>query len=249
MIFLIENGINKINMEEEYKQIELEPNYEVSNFGNVRNIETKDIKNTHFDKNGYKIVSLNGTKYKVHRLVAIYFVKNDNIKNNTIINHKDENKTNNVFTNLEWCTNKYNTNYGTNIDRMANALSKEKIIEYDINGNIINIYRSLSFVSRNVKSGAGISDAIRYNYFNRVFNNKYYFLETERFDIKRKGTKRIYYLYKKNDFSKILCKGSRIDIANYLHLGVKQIANYINYYNSRNRDIVILDYIIKIELL
>ena len=249
MIFLVENGINKINMEEEYKQIELEPNYEVSNFGNVRNIETKDIKNTYFDKDGYKLVSLNGTNYRVHRLVAIYFVHNDDKQNKTIVNHKDEIKDNNIYTNLEWCTNKYNNNYGTRVERIANVLSKEKVIEYDINGNIINIYRSLSFVSHNIKSGAGIVDAIKYNYFNRVFNNKYYFLETERFDIKRKGTKRIYYLYKKNDFSKILCKGNRINIANYLHLGVKQVANYINYYNSRNRDIVILDYIIKIELL
>lgn len=249
MIFLVENGINKINMEEEYKQIELEPNYEVSNFGNVRNIKTKDIKNTYFDKDGYKLVSLNGTNYRVHRLVAIYFVHNDDKQNKTIINHKDENKINNIYTNLEWCTNKYNTNYGTNIERMAISLSKEKVIEYDINGNILNIYRSLSFVANNIKSGAGISDAIRYNYFNRFFNGKYYFLETERFNIKRKGVRRVYYLYKNKDYSKVLCKGNRVDIANYLHLGVKQVANYINYYNSRNRDIVILDYIIKIELL
>lgn len=249
MIFLVENGINRINMEEEYKQIELEPNYEVSNFGNIRNIETKETKNTFFDKDGYRLVSLNGTIYRVHRLVAIYFVYNDDKQNKIYVNHKDEIKINNVYTNLEWCTSKYNNNYGTKNKRCAEKLSNGKVIEYNINGDIINIYRSLSFVSHNVKSGAGISDAIRYNYFNRVFNNKYYFLETERFDIKRKGTKRIYYLYKKNDFSKILCKGSRIDIANYLHLGVKQIANYINYYTSRNKDIIVLDYIIKIELI
>lgn len=27
------------------------------------------------------------------------------------VNHKDENKTNNVYTNLEWCDNKYNSHY------------------------------------------------------------------------------------------------------------------------------------------
>ena len=68
-------------MREEYKQIKLEPNYEVSNFGNIRNVETKEIKNTFFDKDGYKLVSLNGTIYRVHRLVAIYFVYNDDKQN------------------------------------------------------------------------------------------------------------------------------------------------------------------------
>jgi hypothetical protein len=29
------------------------------------------------------------------------------------INHKDENKLNNCADNLEWCTAKYNINYGT----------------------------------------------------------------------------------------------------------------------------------------
>mgnify|MGYP002541713982 CR=1 FL=1 len=62
---------------------------------------------------GYKRVTLykeNKSKTKlVHRLVAEAFLPNPN--NLMIVNHKDENKLNNVVTNLEWCTQSYNTTY------------------------------------------------------------------------------------------------------------------------------------------
>lgn len=233
-------------MKEIYKQIETEPNYEVSNFGNIRNKITKAIKSQYLDKNGYYIVTLNQTHYRVHRLVAVYFVINPNNKKYTIVNHKDENKQNNNYDNLEWCDNKYNSNYGTNIERMASSLSKEKIIEYDINGKIINIYRSLSYVRNNIKHGSAIYDAILYNYYNRFYNNKYYFTETETFNKNRVNNKRIYIVYDKVT-NKQLIKGDRRIVSKYLKISVKQFANYVNYYTSRNRVINILNYTIKIE--
>lgn len=64
--------------------------------------------------NGYKYVNLcknNKIKtFRIHRLVAEMFIKNPN--GLTQINHKDENKLNNRVDNLEWCTPKYNVNYG-----------------------------------------------------------------------------------------------------------------------------------------
>ena len=62
-------------------------------------------------KTGYKFVILDKKTCYVHRLVAEAFVDNPN--NYPQINHKDENKANNSVENLEWCTEKYNMNYGS----------------------------------------------------------------------------------------------------------------------------------------
>lgn len=40
------------------------------------------------------------------------------------INHKDEDATNNIVSNLEWCNHKYNCNYGTRIERTTKKISK-----------------------------------------------------------------------------------------------------------------------------
>lgn len=76
---------------------------------------------------GYKKVKLRNydgeTKMvSVHRLVAMAFLPNPN--NYPQVNHKDEIKTNNCVDNLEWCTAKYNTNYGTGKERCTMARYK-----------------------------------------------------------------------------------------------------------------------------
>ena len=74
---------------------------------------------------------------KVHILVAEVFLdKNDfksmldedrkliNLKK-LQVNHKDENSSNNFVENLEWCTHKYNCNYGTRIERIRKTKLKK----------------------------------------------------------------------------------------------------------------------------
>lgn len=100
--------------------------YEVSGLGQVRNqkgeILKQGIKRT--PCTCYKIVHLwkDGvyyTKY-VHRLIAEAFIPNpDNLP---MVNHKDEDKTNNFLENLEWCTAAYNRTYGKAVERQAKKL-------------------------------------------------------------------------------------------------------------------------------
>lgn len=100
--------------------------YQVSNLGNVKSLCQNNMKNNPImklclDKCGYNVITLRnkGKKktHKVHRLVAQAFIDNPN--NLPFVNHKDEVKTNNVSSNLEYCDAKYNTNYGTGIKRRS----------------------------------------------------------------------------------------------------------------------------------
>lgn len=100
------------------KDIKDYENYQISDTGIVINKKTgRELKQQ--EKKGYMNVSLfkNGKKKNklVHRLVAEAFI--ENIKNYPQINHKDENTLNNTVENLEWCTQKYNNNYGTYRER------------------------------------------------------------------------------------------------------------------------------------
>ena len=84
--------------------------YQVSNLGQVRSLKFGKIKILkQEDKNGYKRIQLKKKHFLVHRLVAICFI--DNPLNYPIINHKDEDPSNNKIDNLEWCSIQYNNNY------------------------------------------------------------------------------------------------------------------------------------------
>ena len=104
---------------------------------------------------GYKKVKLRGydgkTKmYSVHRLVAETFIPNPH--NYPQVNHKDENKSNNNVDNLEWCTAKYNANYGTGIKRCTLARLKP-ILQFSKDGEFIRKWDSM----KDVVNSLGIS--------------------------------------------------------------------------------------------
>ena len=119
--------------------------YEVDQFGRVYSVDRvipvddngrqynktlggKQMKQNLHSK-GYKGFSLTKDgKTKtvfVHRIVAEAFIPNEN--NLPMVNHKDEDKTNNFAENLEWCTASYNRSYGKAIEKHANKIRGRKL--------------------------------------------------------------------------------------------------------------------------
>lgn len=85
-------------------------NYRINNDGII--INKCNIKLKYRINGGYYDINLTSNDhcnktFLVHRLVALTFLENSN--NYNIVNHIDENRLNNNFKNLEWCTIRQNT--------------------------------------------------------------------------------------------------------------------------------------------
>jgi NUMOD4 motif./HNH endonuclease. len=84
--------------------------YQISNFGEVKNVKTGYMMAKILTQTGYLRVDLskNGkVKHRtIHSLVADHFLANPEHKPE--INHIDFDRTNNHISNLEWCTHKEN---------------------------------------------------------------------------------------------------------------------------------------------
>lgn len=121
---------------EEWRDIQgYEGLYQVSSCGRVKSLERKVFNGKDFyiinerilkpvkTKVGYKTINLSKDSkikhYLIHRLVAESFIPNPN--NYPCINHLDEQPYNNYKENLEWCTHKYNNNYGNHNEKISKA--------------------------------------------------------------------------------------------------------------------------------
>lgn len=113
--------------------------YEVSNQGVIRNKNTQRVLKPMLKKNGYLTVDLGyrGTKtVSVHRIVATAFIEHPN--KFPCVNHKNENKIDNRVDNLEWCTQKYNLNYG-----FGATAKNSPVLQFDASGNFIKLWASI----------------------------------------------------------------------------------------------------------
>ena len=106
--------------------------YQVSSLGRIRTwkpcrgLPVPRIRICVDDSRGYSQVCLSHKNHlktiHVHTLVAKAFIPNPH--NFKEINHKDENKKNNCVDNLEWCTRKYNINFGLRTQKTSKPVMR-----------------------------------------------------------------------------------------------------------------------------
>lgn len=137
----------KIEKIEDWKIVEEIPIYEISSNGNVRNIISGHVLKNKINKYGYPCIGLyyNGKKiYRtIHRLVANAFVSGK--ASNLQVNHKDGVKTNNHYTNLEWCTAQENINHS--YMTMLNG-NTSKVTVVDLTSNMEFKFKSIKQTCR-----------------------------------------------------------------------------------------------------
>ncbi|BCS83116.1 HNH endonuclease [Cotonvirus japonicus] len=108
--------------------------YKVSNKGNVINDKGKFMCKKNID--GYKGINLavkpNVTKtYRIHRLVAETFIKNNNPDKKRHVNHIDRNRANNCVENLEWITQGDNNKHANGIPvKMIDPITFEVVKKF-----------------------------------------------------------------------------------------------------------------------
>jgi len=171
-------------MIEEWRKIKGFEDYEISNLGRVKSLKygKEKIMKPAKDKDRYLYVHLYQNKktkcYRVHRLVAQAFLLNPN--NYPDINHKDEDKTNNCVSNIEYCSKSYNNSYGTRTERASKAKSIP-VVQTDMENNYINVYQSARQVQREL--GFNKSNIARCckGKTNKVNGYKWYYLKDREF--------------------------------------------------------------------
>ena len=152
--------------------------YQVSNLGRVKKNFANGksmIRKQRYTREGYLMVTIwknNKSKTKkVHRLVAETFLDNPN--NYPQVNHKDEDPTNNTLENLEFCTRKYNINYGNRQDRI-NKTRQSAIRVKNVKNGVGLVFLSTTDVAKFLDCPANtISSHIRNNFSIKNFKLEY----------------------------------------------------------------------------
>ena len=135
---------------ENWKLIKGFEDYKISDLGRVYSIKSEKMLSLETMNIGYIRVQLSrkgkAKKILVHRLVGAHFLKTK--AQSKEINHKDEDKSNNAFENLEWCTHKENMNKGTVQKRKNGSTNYQKhskiVYQFNLNGVLVNKWNTVN---------------------------------------------------------------------------------------------------------
>ena len=131
-------------------------NYEISNLGLVRSVLTGNIIKRSI-RSGYLSVNLSVTKdgkkikkaKKIHRMVTLAFIKNDDPEKKTWVNHINGDKFDCSVINLEWITPPGNAQHAA--DNGLVTKTKRAVIQYNLKtGKEINRYESILAASKDL---------------------------------------------------------------------------------------------------
>jgi len=150
-----------------------EGKYEVSDLGRVRSLDRKTehkkyvayrkgkIMSQSSDQDGYKLVKLSngkGKMFKVHRLIAMAFISNP--YDYPIINHKDNDPSNNTIENLEWCTHQMNIAHMRAQNRKGEHPHQKKIEQWTVEGKLVRVWDGIRVAMR--ETGVNNIQAVLY---------------------------------------------------------------------------------------
>lgn len=147
--------IKSDSMKEEWMTVQgFGGKYEVSSHGRVK--RNGEICSPSTDLYGYKFLTVyekGKRKYiRIHRLVAIHFVPNP--YNLPIVHHIDGNKTNNLASNLFWCTRGQNNSFAVS-EKGGRLVTSRRIEQRDYDGTVITTFGSFRIAGEAV----GVNDA------------------------------------------------------------------------------------------
>ena len=180
---------------EEWKPVDLFPNYWISNQGNVKNVQTGLPVKPYLTGRGYYYVRFykrkggaKGTDFLISRLVASLWLDNPEAKKE--INHKDGNKANNAVSNLEWSNRKENMDHAKKTrlvknnfpTRAVNISTRESWDFYSIGhaAKFFGFYKNC--IHRTLNRTNNVYKGIRFSYldYNAVeYENSAIFLDSQ----------------------------------------------------------------------
>lgn len=219
------------------KEIRNFKGYYVNEKGIIFNSKHKKI-SAKINSNGYYYVILNNRFYSIDFIVAKEFIPNPD--DCILVRHKDNNKLNNCVENLEW----YDL-VEKDKEPTRNSLIGKKVIEYDLDGNVVNEYEDVF----DCEKKTNIKYSCIYQCCNKVTkatkDNRIFLYEGEQF-VKRE-IKNIRKIYQINPDTKKVVKvfNSISEIKKYLNRKDKSVNTNIS--KSARHDYIFNGYLWKYE--